>query len=406
MEKNNAMQIIAGLDIGNGYVKGATRVGNAANVNVDMPSCVATVANPTDIAVQDIASEIDDIFNRANVTFDSPLVTGIFATTRAYMGKRGVESGQPIASFDIDSNVSKAHQPLSAVLVLGVIASAALQGYYRANNKLPDATIQVEANTALALPISEYKKYREDFSNGFIKNTHIVSFHNFEQPVRVEIKFNKVPVLAEGASAQVAIVSKGEKFMNALLADVRSHGVKLEGITANDILSASGTLGIDIGEGTVNFPVFTGTRFNTDFSTNISRGYGTVLENSLAPLQEANNVFHDRKSLGEFLQSAPSALKRRKYDSAKSIVNAESMTLVDAIVKEFTRILNKANGQLEVIYVYGGGASPVKEFLYPALIKASQSFSAGDDFPIMYLDSKYSRYLNREGLFQLAEQMK
>ena len=190
--------------------------------------------------------------------------------------------------------------------------------------------------------------------------------------------------------------------MNALLQDVRSNGVKLDGITANDILGASGTLGIDIGEGTVNFPVFTGTHFNTDFSANISKGYGTVLENSLAPLQAANNVFHDRKSLGEFLQTAPSALKRRKYDSAMSVVNAESMTLVDAIVKEFTSILNKANGQIEVVYVYGGGASPLKEQLYPALIKASKSFSAGDEFPIMYLDSRYSRFLNREGLFQLA----
>ena len=85
-----------------------------------------------------------------------------------------------------------------------------------------------------------------------------------------------------------------------------------------------------------------------------------------------------------------------------SVVNAESMTLVDAIVKEFTSILNKANGQIEVVYVYGGGASPLKEQLYPALIKASKSFSAGDEFPIMYLDSRYSRFLNREGLFQLA----
>ena len=271
------------------------------------------------------------------------------------------------------------------------------------NNDVPADILKVETVTALALPISEYKKLREEFANGFMKHSHMVNFHNFEKPVRVEITFKKVPVLAEGASAQVAVVSKGEQFMSALLKDVRANGIALEGITARDILDATGTLGIDIGEGTVNFPVFTGTRFNTDFSANISRGYGTVLENSLAPLMAANNVFHDRKSLSEFLQSAPSALKRRKYESAMAIVNAESATLVDAITKEFTRILNKANGQIEVVYVYGGGASPIKQFLYPALIKASKSFSAGDDFPIMYLDSKYSRYLNREGLFRLAE---
>jgi len=399
MEKIN---IIAGLDIGNGYVKGATQTGTAENVNIDIPSCVATVANPTDLAVVDVASEIEDIFNRANVTFDSPLVTGIFSTTRCYLGRRGVESGKSIMAFDIESHVSKAEQPLSAVLALSVIASAALQYYYRTNKKLPTETIQVSAKTALALPITEFKTYRDRFAEGFMKATHIVCFHNFETPVRVEIKFEKVPVLAEGASAQVAIVSKGEPFMNALLKDVRSNGIKLDGIVASDILEATGTLGIDIGEGTVNFPVFTGTMFNTDFSSNIAKGYGTVLENSLAPLQAANNVFHDRKSLSEFLQTKPSTLKKRKFDSAMSVVNAESMMLVDAIVKEFTRILNKANGQIEVVYVYGGGASPLREQLYPALIQAAKSFSAGDEFPIMYLDSRYSRFLNREGLFQLA----
>jgi len=396
------MNIIAGLDIGNGYVKGISKVGKSENAKIDIPSCVASVANPTDLAVTDVAAEIDDIFNRANVTFDSPLVTGILATTRSYLGRRGVESGKPITTFDIDGNISKAEQPLSAVLVLSIIASAALQDYYRTNDALPTETIPVVSKTALALPITEFKKYRDSFSNNFMKNTHIVCFHNFETPVRVEIKFEKVSVLAEGASAQVAIISKGEAFMNALLEDVRNNGIKLDGITASDILEASGTLGIDIGEGTVNFPVFTGTHFNTDFSANLSKGYGTVLESSLAPLQAANNVFHDRKSLGEFLQQKPSALKKRKYDGAMAVVNAESMTLVDSIVKEFTRILNKANGQIEVVYVYGGGASPLKEMLYPALIQAAQSFSAGDEFPIMYLDSRYSRFLNREGLFQLA----
>lgn len=398
----STMNIIAGLDIGNGYVKGATKTNKLDNVNVDIPSCVATVANPTDLAAIDIAAEIDEIFNRANVTFDSPLVTGIFANTRSYLGRRGVESGKPIAAFDIDSNVSKAEQPLSAVLVLSIIASAALKAYYTENKKLPAETIKVSTKTALALPITEYKKYRESFAGNFMKNTHMVTFHNFDMPVRVEIKFEKVSVLAEGASAQVAIVSKGEPFMDALLADVRENGIALEGITAKDILAASGTLGIDIGEGTVNFPVFTGTHFNTDFSANISQGYGTVLENALAPLRANQNVFHDRKSLGEFLQTPPSPLKRNKYNNAVSVVTAESMTLVDAIVKEFTKILNNANGQIEVVYVYGGGASPLKEMLYPALIKASKSFTAGDELPVMYLESRYSRFLNREGLFQLA----
>lgn len=396
------IKLLAGLDIGNGYVKGQTQVEDAKRIQFSLPSCVAAVANPTDLAAIDVKNEIDNILDRATMTYDSPLVTGIFATTRAYLGKRGVESGKPVTAFDIDNHVSKAEQPLSAVLVLSVVASVALQYYYQANKALPTETLQVNAKLGVALPITEYKVHRDRFSENFRKNTHIVCFHNFETPVRVEIKFSDVAVTAEGASAQFAIVQRGDAFMESLLADVRNKGIKLENITASDICNATGTLGIDIGEGTVNFPVFTNRNFNTDFSANIAMGYGTVLENSLAPLQAANNIFHDRKSLGEFLQSAPSSLKRRKFDNAMSIVNAESMTLVDAIVKEFARILNKANGQIEVVYVYGGGAAPIKEALYPALIQTAKGFSAGDDFPIIYLDSDYSRFLNCDGLFKLV----
>lgn len=397
------IKIIAGLDIGNGYVKGKTQEdGNEKSTIVDIPSCVASVANPTDLPAVDVAKEIDDIFNRATVTFDSPIVTGIFATTRSYLGRRGVESGKPINAFDIDNHVSKAEQPLSAVLVLSIVAGAALKAYYAANKKLPEETIQVESRLAVALPITEYKSHRDQYSSGFMGHSHIVCFHNFEKPVRIEIKFSNTFVAAEGASAQIAIIKQGASFIDMLLSSVRKDGIKLDGITSRDIINATGTLGIDVGEGTVNFPVFTNSSFNTDFSANIAMGYGTVLENSLAALQAANNIFHDRKSLGEFLSTEPSALKRRKYENAKSIVEAESMTLVDAIVKEFARVLNKANGQIEVVYVYGGGSAPIKDVLYPALVQTAKGFSAGDDFPVMYLDAKYSRFLNCDGLFKLA----
>ncbi len=398
------INIIAGLDIGNGYVKGLTNANKSEkNIPVDIPSCVATVPNPTDLPTTNVKEEIDEIFDRANLSFESPLVTGIFGKTRAYLGRRGVQSGKPVSTFNLQANRSKAKQPLSAVLVLSIIASAALKAYYAENKSLPTEILKVNSKVSLALPINEFRDHRDSYADGFMKNSHIVCFHNFDIPVRVEIKFTKVFVTAEGASAQIAIVSKGEAFMNALLADVRKNGIKLDGITAADIINASGTLGIDIGEGTVNFPVFTGTHFNTDFSASLAQGYGTVLENSLEPLRAAHSVFNNRKALSEFLLAGSNPLRQSAYDSAVSIVNSEAMMLVEAIVKEFTNILSQAGRAIDVVYVYGGGASPIRELLYPELISASEEFSqSGNGLPIMYLDSRYSRVLNREGLFQLA----
>ena len=401
---SNEMKVIAGLDIGNGYVKGSTQCLTDKPISIDLPSCVAYVINPTgDVptGADAITSEIADIFNRMDLSFDTPLV---HSTGRRLFGNRGIESGKSIESFNIDSHRSKAEQDLSAVLTLGCIAGTALQDYWTVNQTLPVGVMQVHAGVALALPIDEYKKHRETFARKFMANTHIVCFHNFEQPVRMEIIFDDVQVLAEGASAQFAIISKGEPLMNLMLQDVRSHGIKLDGIEAKDILAAEGTVGIDIGEGTVNLPVFINGRFNTDASMTLQKGWGSVLSDSLEPLAVQQIPFNNRKALAVFLQQKPNPLTASKRNAVMNVVQGESQNLVRDIVAQFTRVMERSNGLIQVAYVYGGGATPMKELLYDALLDAAKEFCGGGDFPIMYLDSQYSRYLNKEGLFQIAKQ--
>ena len=66
-------------------------------------------------------------------------------------------------------------------------------------------------------------------------------------------------------------------------------------------------------------------------------------------------------------------------------------------------MLERNGAFAEVVYVYGGGATPVRESLYPKLIKAIQRTFGEDAFmPVLYLDSSYSRCLNRDGLYLLA----
>lgn len=62
----------------------------------------------------------------------------------------------------------------------------------------------------------------------------------------------------------------------------------------------------------------------------------------------------------------------------------------------FQNVLAQAGAATEVVYVYGGGSGPLKEQLYPALR------AVAGDVPVLYLDSSYSRHLNREGLYLAA----
>lgn len=397
------MKILAGLDIGNGYVKGKDEnTDNAVLTEVDIPSCVAYVTNTHDLKAKpsEIPGIVEDIFNNMDASFDSPLVKDM---NRRLFGKRGLMSGMSIEEFDVYSHVSKAKQDLSGILILGAVAGNALKDYWSENGKLPEDMLDVTVRCALALPIREYKKYRKEYAEQLKSATHIVTLHNFEQRIRISIKFEDVQVLAEGASAQYAISAKGPEFMAALLADCRRWVSLDSSITANDILSATNTVGIDIGEGTVNFPVFQNGQFNPDASVTFDKGYGSILVKSLDRLQDEGFPFGSRKELADYIQTPPSAIKKATYNKVTAIVKEETVAFVNEVKMQFVKVMSRVGAYVEVVYVYGGGATPVRADLYPSLIEVSKDFKT--ECPILYLDSRYSRNLNREGLYYIAKRV-
>ena len=317
-------KVIAGLDIGNGYVKG-TLVGSSNDASmVDIPSAVAYVTSTHDIKATEFdAPEImADIFNQADLSFDSPLIND---ATRRIFGRRGLQSGMSVEEFDVYSHISKARQPLSYILTLGCIACKAVQDFWNKNNALPSQTLRVEVSEiALALPIGEYKKYRKEYADGYKASTHRVEMHNFEQIITVEISFVDVQVIAEGAPAHFAISARGTDAMSAMINDMRRLGLNIdEGITAEDILAAKNTVGVDIGEGTVNFPVFQAGKFNPDASATFDKGYGAVLNAALERLQDQGHPFKSRKELQDFLNTTPTRLAARRYKLVQDVVDEE-----------------------------------------------------------------------------------
>lgn len=395
----NVNYVITGLDIGNGYVKGRFQGENKDKINIDIPSCVAGLTTAPSVAQMLDDDAVDNIFDRMICSIASPSVA-----EKRYIvyGKDAIASGRSLTEFDIAASAySKSQQDLSGILVLGAVAGAAFRNYYKKNHRLPSEVIPVKTVAALALPIDEYMEHKDEFAKKFLGTTHEVTIHNFDVPVHIQIEFINVNVLPEGVSAQFAIASKGVEFMQALLDDVRSHDPEaLPGITAEDLLACQNTCGVDIGEGTVNMPVITDGRFNQIASVTLQKGYGSVLEQSIPRVTAAHLPFNTRKAIADLLQKPASGFNAKKQATCRDIINAESTDLVNDITRNISRVL--ASGGVEVIYVYGGGATPMKEALYQPLKDKTSEFSGGDAFPILYLDSVYARNLNREGLFNVA----
>jgi plasmid segregation protein ParM len=406
---NDIITLTGGIDVGNGYVKGVIQNTKQGNFDeIDLPSAVVSTSRTSPkvpLPDADAASVLaGDFYNQIDCSLTTPLVA---ASDRRIFGRAALSvRGSKFTEFEVLGKHSKADQELSKVLVLGVFAAKALRDHVRENGALPDYELRVQVRAGLALPISEFVARRHAYAAEFIgllgsadPTVHLVTIKNFSTPVSVRLQFVDVQVMAEGASAQFAITDKGEPLAQALLDDLRARDASIvEGVSASDLVAVQNTIGVDVGEGTVNFPVFTDGRFNPEAADTLDEGYGTALMNAMERMSESDATlqFSSRKQLADFLHAEPSVLVKNRHQRAAGFVEDEASYLVDEIVSSFGDVLSQAGATTEVVYVYGGGSGPIKHLLHPALLKVA------GDVPVLYLDSSYSRHLNREGLYIAA----
>lgn len=419
----DTVTLVGGIDVGNGYTKGAILGIETGDKDlVDMPSSVKVDVLPVpEIPFQaaDLPSVVNtDFFNALDASIESRQVK---QTSRLKYGKTSLQTnGTQFLQFDISDDNGKADQELYPMLVLGTLAAKALKDWYSLNkshaaNKhgegvvFPTTEIVAEVYVGLALPIREFEKHHRSFSRKFtgegtVPASHTVTIKNFEEPITVRLVFKFVAVDPEGGAAQYAIGDLGNNIIEQMIADNKALGIEVaEGVTPEVIQSSLNTIGIDIGEGTVNFPVFTetldgeGSAFNSGASGMLDQGYGTVMENALRLLASGKFKFSDRKRLANFIQryeNNPQPQHREQYEAVVVALQKVTEPFVTQLVDQYKRVASAA-GIHDVVYVYGGGSGP--RWIHTEL--RDQLDQAETKVPVFYLDSQYSRNLNRHGLF-------
>lgn len=391
----------AGLDLGNGYVK--------ANINGLLrvfPSVTVKQFNrdTTVLGTDDLDHFMKDIINQMDLSFVSPLVK---STERRLFGERALKSGLSVEEYDVYAKIGKSEVDLSGVLGLGTIAADSLLDHYNNTGKLPEGgVLQVRVDLATALPIDEHKRRAKLYRDLYLNNgaSHIVTFHNFEQQIRVEIIFDYVIVVNEGESAQYGLMLAKDEVLEMIRKEAvkRFPNGELEGISGKDLVNAENTLGIDIGEGTIDWAVFSNGKFNPDASSTLKQGYGSVLEETLSLLQGEGYAYRSRKELAEFLHKQPSPFMKKKWEKVNNVNQTQEDRFADSISGEISKVFNKVSGYIEVIFVFGGGATPLEWTLFSKLQARIAEFGKDNLLPIVYLDSSFSRFLNVQGLYQVA----
>lgn len=396
------LTMTAGLDIGNGDSKCKIEFNDSDPFAVSIPSTVAytTGANTPKVPTKQY---LDKLPNHLDAQVTGPGVKSI-DEGRMFFGKRAIESGESLTMFNITNHVPKSQDSLSTILIDGITASSGVKYYFETENKLPDA-LNINAAIGIALPIEDYLDYRQTYKANLMSDMHTVIIRNFDKPIQVNISYKAVVIMAEGAAAQFAIQSLGPKFIQMALDEARKEGSQIDpGYTGELLAKATNSIGIDIGDGTVNFPVITNNQINIEASGSINKGYGTVLDGAVLDLANTTANFTTRRDLIDFLRDPANQLmpaQKATYLTASRAVENHKHVFARDIRTRFTSIFQKVGQRSQVIWIYGGGATPMFDYLAPILQVETK---VGDDqnIPILWMNSKYSRNLNRNGLFEAA----
>ena len=395
------IKMIVGLDVGNGYVKGKALVNNKFLL-IDLPSVISYTAgsdfpmSPSDEFMADIVNELDcTVLSKSIKTID---------TGRMFFGTRAIRTGESLREFNIDNTEPKCKDALSVILTLGSIAGTAVRSIWEDTKKVPDM-IDIEVCAGLALPIEDFVDWHTHYRSMLMGDKHTVTIHNFDKNITVNICFKDVQVLAEGVAAQFAISSMGSEFLQLALDIARKGGANIDKAYTGEMLaSAKNTIGIDIGEGNTNFPVFHNGNVSIESSKSLNKGYGSVLSSVVSKLRNTPYAFESRKDLADFLLQTENLMPAQQnvYNLVMKQVAEQVLIFARDVLKEYSNIFSKIGVRTDVVYIYGGGSGAVKDTLYPMILEASK---LADDMsiPVIYLDASYSRDLNRTGLYRVAE---
>lgn len=273
-------------DLGNSTIKGIIN-----NTSEKIPSVIAELRTQDAYAPKTFNddSEQDEYFNNLLNHLDVSIASSAIShNNRMLVGQAALDSHLPITGFDVNDYSGKSETDRAIILTLSTIAANRVTSAYHNNENVLEP-LKVDVNMTTALPISEgeRKGVIEQYQQRYLSSDHVVTFHNFKNPITVQIHFNVVMTALEGQTAQYAIREAPSGLVQNIVSDFNTHYPNLvsQGMDPSNLHQFSNILGIDIGDGTTDLIVFQNGQTNYHASTSLDQGYGNALEEAIVELQ-------------------------------------------------------------------------------------------------------------------------
>ncbi len=366
---------------------------------IKQPNVNAKLRTLPELNQYDPSFVLENIHDNLIVTINKSAATNIKSI---YVGNYAIKSGKMLSNIEVGASNSKVNSEVIVDNTLAQIAGFAAKAANRKNQDVKSVYAEVDMTTSL--PVTQYNKMNARiFRDKFLSSTHELTVHAGERMIEVYIKFDYVRVLPESVPIIFYLKCLQDEFISNItfkeLKNMLQHDKKILYESFNKdaeyFINDIRTLHVSIGEGTTELPLTEGIKFDPNFIQGLNNGVGHAIE---ANLQE----FIIKKSLRKFTRQDFSKILKDEnhkwYSDAVEIIQDSLNSESDVILRQIRRELEKANNQVDMICVHGGGSILMREDLYNELERISNNI--GSD--LLYIPAELAVELEAKGLFMFT----
>ncbi|WP_182101707.1 acetate and sugar kinases/Hsc70/actin family protein [Niallia taxi] len=351
-------------------------------------------------STNNVVALVDKLMENISVTISSQSVhPGKYA-----IGRYVIDGD--FTPFSMDVGMHKSESEIPILTTTGTLAAYAVKKAFEDKGVLPEL-INLTVDMATAIPASEYvlKETAQTLEAKFMtKMPHYIRVHVGDQEVSVNVKYTFVKVAAEGVLPMLALMedSEGNVRDDDIFDEFRNeYGEKIakeEEITDIDgeYFDPLRILQVDVGEGTTEVIVSQSYSIESDFVTGVNAGVGHAIEKAIPTIEHMTGLNNlTRQNISDYIKS--SLPKYRKYKNLALLETKKHVkSTVDKIVTKVKQQIRKANNDIDVIMVYGGGSIILRDELYPALKAICEEEFI--DAKLLWIPAKYAASMNADGL--------
>ena len=323
------------------------------------------------------------------------LISNEVPTGTYYIGDYALKSGLAVKSIEVGIDNNKAESDIVFINTLAQVAGFAVKQAYK-EDKI-DEDIKVKVDMTGSLPINQYtSKKAEMFAERFTNGVHILNVETPKKSVKVEIDFEFVKIIQEGVTTTFALENLDDKAFEAYNKKFEENKENLEAYNVKlnkDYFKGQERkiLHIAIGEGTTEYPKTVGKKFDPNFIHGSNNGVGIGIDNSLDEFKEEVRLStYSRQQYSQVIKD----YTHKFYADAINILDFHLEEQSSEILKNSKKQIERANNEIDLILVYGGGSILMRKTLEKQLEEVCNK----GKMKLLYLDYPYAVTIESEGL--------